>query len=413
MLGRLTALFVLIAAAVPAPSSAEQRSGHYLFVLSGDQKSAGKDFLAVIDADPESPNYGRLVTSVATDQVSVRPHHTEYEMPASGMLFANDFDSGRSFIFDLKDPLHPKVATEFSDLDGFAFPHSFVRLPNGHVLATFQYKSGAMPMHGNMMDGATERSGAITGGLVEIDESSHAIRAASSADAAFPGAALQPYSLAVLPKIDRVLVSNSPMQNDGLLRSNTAQLWRLSDLKLLKTFRLDPGEQLYAHLSPEEVRVGPDGAAYIQTLACGLERVTGMDSDQPKAQLVYTFPGSWCGVPTFAGHYLVQSVPDIHGFIVLDMSDGIHPREASRLVISPDYAAHWTGLDPETGRIVITSERAGDRTYLLKLDPATGALSIDTAFRGEDGLPGFSFAERKWPHGWTGAGRPHGAVFSR
>ena len=249
--------------------------------------------------------------------------------------------------------------------------------------------------------------------LVEIDESGRAIRAASSADAAFPGAALQPYSLAVLPKIDRVLVSNSPMQNDGLLRSNTAQLWRLSDLKLLKTFRLDPGEQLYAHLSPEEVRVGPDGAAYIQTLACGLERVTVMDSDQPKAQLVYTFPGSWCGVPKFAGRYLVESVPDIHGFIVLDMSDGVHPREVSRLVISPDYAAHWTGLDPETGRIVITSERAGDRTYLLKLDPATGALSIDTAFRGEDGLPGFSFAERKWPHGWTGAGRPHGAVFSR
>jgi hypothetical protein len=413
MLGRLTALFVLLAATLPASSSAEQRGGHYLFVLSGDQKGAGKDFLAVIDADPASTTYGRLVTSVATDQVSMRPHHTEYEMPASGMLFANDFDSGRSFIFDLKDPLHPKVATEFSDLDGFAFPHSFVRLPNGHVLATFQYKSGAMPMHGNMMDGATERSGAITGGLVEIDESGRAVRAASSADADFPRAALEPYSLAVLPGIDRVLVSNSPMQNDGLLRSNTAQLWRLSDLKLLKTFRLDPGEQLYAHLSPEEVRVGPDGAAYIQTLACGLERVTGMDGDQPKAQLVYTFPGSWCGVPTFAGHYLIESVPDIHGFIVLDISDGVHPREVSRLVISPEYAAHWTGLDRSTGRIVITSERAGDRTYLLKLDPASGALSIDTAFRGEDGQPGFSFATRKWPHGWTGAGRPHGAVFSR
>jgi hypothetical protein len=413
MFGRLTALFVLIAAALSAPSSAEQRSGHYLFVLSGDQKSAGKDFLAVIDADPASATYGRLVTSVATDQVSMRPHHTEYEMPASGMLFANDFDSGRTFIFNLKDPVHPKVAAEFSDLHGFAFPHSFVRLPNGHVLATFQYKSGAMPMHGNMMDGATQRSGAITGGLVEIDDSGHAIRAAGNADAAFPDAALQPYSLAVLPGIDRVLVTNSPMQNDGLLRSNTAQLWRLSDLKLLKTFRLDAGEQLYAHLSPEEVRIGPDGAAYIQTLACGLERVSGLDSDQPKSQLVYTFPGSWCGVPTFAGHYLVESVPDIHGFIVLDMSDGAHPREASRLVISPDYAAHWTGLDRKTGRIVITSEREGDRTYLLKLDPATGALAIDTAFRGEDGQPGFSFAKRKWPHGWTGAGRPHGAVFSR
>jgi hypothetical protein len=329
------------------------------------------------------------------------------------MLFANDFGAGRTFVLDLRDPLHPKVANTFGELDGYAYPHSFVRLPNGHVLASFQYRSGAMAMHGDMMDGAMERSGALDGGVVEIDDSGHAVRSASNADPAFPGAALQPYSLAILPQIDRFVLTNSPMNNDGLLRSTTAQLWRLSDLKLLKTFRLDPGEQLYAHLSPEEARVGPDGAVYIQTLACGLQRVSGLAEDQPRAQLVYTFPGSWCGVPTFVGHYLVESVPDIHGFIVLDMTDAVHPREVSRLVISPDYSPHWTGVDRETGRIVITSGREGDRTYVLRLDPKTGALAIDTAFRDEDGQPGFSFASRKWPHGWTGAGKPHGAVFSR
>ena len=51
--------------------------------------------------------------------------------------------------------------------------------------------------------------------------------------------------------------------------------------------------------------------------------------------------------------------------------------------------------------------------YLLKLDENSGALTIDEAFRGEDGKPGFSFAKRAWPHGWTGEGQPHGAVFSR
>ncbi len=411
MLRSLTALAVILAAIGPA--QAQPKPGHYLFVWSGDQKNVGKDFLAVINADPASPTYGHLVTSIATDQTSVRPHHTEYQMPEDGMLFANDFDAGRTFVFDLKDPIHPRIAADFSDRAGYAYPHSFVRLPNGHVLATFQYKSGAVPMNGDAMDGAAERSGTITGGLVEMDDSGHPLRSASSADAALPNSALEPYSLAVMPVIDRVLVTNSPMQNDALLRSATAQLYRLSDLKLLKTFRLDPGEQLYAHMSPEEVRVGPDGAAYVQTLACGLERVTGLAEAKPEAQLVYTFPGSWCGVPTFVGHYLVQSVPDIHGFVVLDMSDGVHPREVSRLVISKDYASHWTGLDPSTGRIVVTSGRAGDRTYMLKLDPATGALSIDTAFRDQDGQPGFSFASRQWPHGWTGAGKPHGAVFSR
>jgi hypothetical protein len=403
---------MLGAAALPSPAAAAG-PGHYLFVWIGDQAKAGKDFVAVIDADPASSSYGRLVTSVATDQVGVMPHHTEYEMPAGGMLFANDFGTGRTFVLDLRDPLHPKVANTFGELDGYAYPHSFVRLPNGHVLASFQYRSGAMAMHGDMMDGAMERSGALDGGVVEIDDSGRAVRSASNADPAFPGAALQPYSLAILPQIDRFVLTNSPMNNDGLLRSTTAQLWRLSDLKLLKTFRLDPGEQLYAHLSPEEARVGPDGAVYIQTLACGLQRVSGLAEDQPRAQLVYTFPGSWCGVPTFVGHYLVESVPDIHGFIVLDMTDAVHPREVSRLVISPDYSPHWTGVDRETGRIVITSGREGDRTYVLRLDPKTGALAIDTAFRDEDGQPGFSFANRKWPHGWTGAGKPHGALFSR
>ena len=412
----LRAMIAILLCAGPLQSSAAAagaHKGHYLFVFTGDQKSTGNDFLAVIDADPSSPTYGKLVTSVATDQVSVRPHHTEYEMPADGMLFGNDFDAGRTFIFNLNDPLHPTVAAEFNDLAGYAYPHSFARLSNGHVLASFQYLSGAMPHHGDMMDGAAQRSGAITGGLVEIDNSGNAVRSASSADPAFADAALQPYSLAVLPAIDRVVSTNSAMQNDGLLRSTTAQLWRLSDLKLLKTFRLDPGQQLYGHLSPEEVRVGPDGAVYIQTLACGLQRLSGLETDKPTSQLVYTFPGSWCGVPTFAGKYLVESVPDIHGFIVLDMSEGTRPREVSRLVISPDYAAHWTGWDRETGRIVVTSGREGDRAYLLKLDPATGALTIDTAFRDGDGLPGFNFGRRKWPHGWTGAGKPHGAVFSR
>lgn len=411
-IGALVRTILCAASIVAAPASSKPTGGHYLFVFAGDQKSVGHDFLAVIDADPASPRYGRLVSSVETGQVTVRPHHTEYQMPASGLLFSSDFDANRTFVFDLRDPLRPKVVSSFQDLAGYAYPHSFVRLPNGNVLATFQYRAGAMPHHGDVMQGAADRSGAITGGLVEIDDTGKAVRSASSADPAFAKAALEPYSLAVLPGIDRVVSSNSAMHDDGLLRSTTAQIWRLSDLKLLKTIRLDPGEDLYGHISPEEVRVGPDGAAYIQTLSCGLQRISGLDTPEPKAKLVYTFPGSWCGVPTIAEHYLVQSVPDIHGFVVLDMRDGEHPREVSRLVISADYAAHWTGFDPKTGRIVITSGREGDRTYLLKLDQMTGALTIDTAFRDEDGVPGLSFASRKWPHGWTGAGKPHGAVFS-
>ena len=386
-----------------APSQPAKKPGHYVFVWAGDQAKQGNDFLLVVDADPASPRYGELVTSVATDQKSMKAHHTEYEMPASGMLFANDHDANRTMIFDLRNPLKPRVAASFESLGGFSMPHSFVRLPNGNVLAAFQY-----PDHGGHMS-----MGGKSGGLVEIDDTGTVVRSVSNADPAFADEGLLPYSLAILPKIDRVIVTNSPMGDDYLLTSNTYQLLRLSDLKLLGTYRLDPGEKLNGHVSPEEPRIGPDGAAYIQTLSCGIQRVTGMDGTSPTAKLVHQFPGSWCGVPTIIGHYLVQSVPALHGYVVLDIADGSRPVEVSQLIINDKYAPHWTGWDAKSRRLVVTSGQTGDRMYLLKLNEATGALSVDDAFGDADGQAGFSFAKRAWPHGWTGEGAPHGAVFSR
>jgi hypothetical protein len=54
-----------------------------------------------------------------------------------------------------------------------------------------------------------------------------------------------------------------------------------------------------------------------------------------------------------------------------------------------------------------------ERLYLMKLDSATGALTLDDAFRDTDGKIGFSFADREWPHGWKRSGLPHGVVLSR
>jgi len=323
-------------------------------------------------------------------------------MPASGLLFANDHDAGRTFIFDVRDPLHPKTVASFTDMAGYMHPHSYVRLPNGHVLVTFQH------VH------HTEKEGQMggSGGLVEIDDQGKVVRSASSDDKNFPGALLTPYSLAVLPNLDRVVSTNSSMDEVNAYSGVTYQVWRLSDLKLLKTASLDVGKDLYGHVSPEEPRVGPDGAVYVQTLGCGIERITDVDKDQPKSKLVYTFPGSGCGVPTIVGHYLVQSVPVMHGLIVLDIGDGSKPVGVSRLKLGDEFYSHWTGWDAKTQRLVVTGWGEA-RLYLVRMDPATGALTLDDAFHDEKGKPGFDFANRKWPHGWTGTGKPHGVVFSR
>ncbi len=400
----LTLAFHAITSPAQSVDHAPAAPGHYLLVWAGDRAHKGNDFLAVIDADPSSASYGHLVTTLATDQQTMRVHHTEYTMPASGMLFANDHDAGRTFIFDVRDPMHPKIVTSFADMAGYMHPHSYLRLPNGNVLATFQHAH----------DGDTDGPLTKTGGLVEIDDSGKVVRSASNADPAFAGALLMPYSLVVLPKLDRIVSTNSSMHDADIFSGVTYQVWRLSDLKLLKTAYFDVGENRYAHISPEEPRLGPDGSIFVQTLGCGLERITGVGTGEPRSQLVFTFPGNWCGVPTIVGHYLIQSVPAAHGFIVLDITNAAKPVEVSRLKLTDTYNPHWTAWDPKTQRVVATSGATPeDRTYLLKFDQATGALAVDAAFRDTDGQPGFSFAAREWPHGWHGVGAPHGAVFTR
>ena len=378
-----------------APNSNSTSTGHYLFAWTGDSERKGKDFLVVIDADPASASYGKLITSIATDQQTMLAHHTEYTMPESGMLFANDHYAGRTFIFDLRDPVHPKVADSFTDMGGYMHPHSYLRLPNGHVLAAFQHAH-----HGPE----------ATGGLVEIDDEGKVIRSSGNADPAFSNALLTPYSLVVLPEIDRVVSTNSSMHMDDIFLGVTYQVWRLSDLKLLKTAYFDVGENRYAQISPEEPRRGPDGSVFVQTLGCGIERITGLNTDEPTSKLVYEFPGDWCGVPTIVNHYLIQSVPSINSLVVIDLANASKPTEVSRLKISDTFRPHWTGWDAKTQRVVTTGSEP--RLYLLKFDPNTGSLSMDETFHDADGKAGFNF-DREWPHGWKGTGDPHGVVFSR
>jgi len=405
---RLVSAAVLVACVSYLPASGQDEKatapGHYMFAWTGDVAKKGTDFLAVIDADPSSPSYGRLVTTLATDQQTTRVHHTEYVMPASGMLFANDHDAGRTFIFDVRDPLHPKVAASFTDMAGYMHPHSYLRLPNGHVLTTFQHS------HDSMNPEALGRHG----GLVEIDDTGKVIRSASSADPAFPDALLTPYSLVVLPELDRVVSTNSAMDFEDLFRGSTYQIWRLSDLKLLKTVYLDEGSNHYGQISPEEPRLAPDGSVFVQTLACGLERITGVDKAEPKAQLVYSFATSFCGVPTIVGHYWIQSVSNLETVIVLDIANGAKPVEVSRVKIDDNFSPHWTGWDPKTNRLVVTGGGfGGPGLYMLKFDPSNGAISVDEAFHDSEGKPGFNLSNRDWPHGWKGSGVPHGVVFSR
>lgn len=423
-------LLAAISAALLFGVSACQESApadSYLFVWAGDSAMTASNFMAVINANPASPEYGAVVASVPTGSPGTHPHHTEAEMPADGHLLANGFVTGPTWLYDLTNPKQPAILTSFGDLGGFSHPHTYFRLANGNVLATFQYAADsatatAMEMHTATGSAMAMSSGAgaelSTGGLVEMDERGTVIRSASAADVVTAGAHIFPYSVLPMPAIDRAVSTTTNMNPaDTLATSEWVQFWRLSDLTLLKTIALPPGPRGDEHRYSGEIHVLPDGKSlYIHTFNCGVYLVRNIASDAPTATFVASFPGADCGVPVLTSHFWLQTVPSLHAVVALDLSDPEHPREVSTLSLGDGEAPHWLAID-ETGRRLVVNSGGyakANRVYVVNFDPTNGALTLDTNFRDtRDSLPGINMVGKTWPHGFTGTAVPHGSVFSR
>jgi len=401
MLMKVAARLFMALLLAPAASAAPVNgpvSGKYLFVWATDLGAKQSDFLAVIDAAPSSRHYGEVITTLPTGVPLSIAHHTEHVMPPGGVLFANGFGAGRTFLFDLNDPTHPKLAGDFGNVGEFMHPHSFVRAPNGNVLATYQMRG-----HDNAEPGA----------LVELSPAGKVLRISPAADPAGE-TFIRPYSLAVVPALDRVVTTSSDMHAKEV--SHSVQLWRLSDLKLLKTIRLPAGPGKEGE-DPAEARVLADGrTVVVSTFNCGLYLLEGLTGPAPRAELIHSLKGGGeCALPVVAGRYWVATDTSIPGLVALDMGNPSKPREVSRLTLADNQRPHWISLSPDGERIVISGgkEALETRVLIARIDPKSGKLKLDEKFRDKGAQePGVSFDRRSWPHGETGRALPHGAVFS-
>jgi hypothetical protein len=387
------------------PAPAEQPSGgaEYLYLWTASADSSQPDFLAVLDVTETSGRYGRLVTTLPVPGLQNMPHHTEHQMPADRRLFANGFATGQTFVFDLKDPLHPRVAARFGDVEGFTHPHSFLRLPGGHVLATFQmrHEGGAM----------------APGGLVELTADGRPVR---SRAANTPGIdpATRVYSAGVVPALDRIVTTTTDM-HERSPASRQLQIWRLSDLTLLHTITLPDGPAGEESMMTAEPRVLDDGrTVLVSTFSCGLYLMQGLEGESPQGRLVASFPRkpkTYCAIPVVAGHFYLVTVPAWSAVVSLDISDPAAPREVSRVTLGPDDVPHWISMSEDRRRVVVTGYREmKHRVLIARFDSATGRLSLDDRFR-EPGasVPGFRMDDKTWPHGGNAKGIPHGSVFGR
>jgi hypothetical protein len=403
LLHLLTLAFAPIAAVAQAPS-------HYLFVWAMEVKhpvasmpesmpaslavwrqvqqsqGMGKDFLAVFDLGPGA-SFGKLVAMLPVGQ-ALMAHHTSYAEPPNDVLYANDWLANRTYVFDLRDPRHPHLVRQFGDVGQYGYPHSFIHLSNGNTLATFQYSGGFNH---------------ATGGLVEFDPQGHLVRVGSAATPGYPN--VRPYSLTVSEHLDRVVTGSADMM--GAQVSHVAQVWRLSDLKLLKTMRLPQPKEWIEDTAADssEPRTLSDGrTVVVPTFNCGLFQVEHLASANPTLEHVYDFGYRTCEVPVLAGDFMLETMQSGHAIVSLDLRDPQHPHEVSRILLSPDEYPHWLALEPGGNRLVITGYGAlATHVRFASIDRRTGKLTLEPL--------SIDFT-RAWPDGWQGSAVPHGAVFS-
>jgi len=400
----LAALACARQTATPAVNN-DTPPSHYLFAWTGDEDRADSDFLTVIDLTPSGGRYGTIVATTPVGEKALWPHHTEHELGASHLLFANGFSSNRTMLFDLHDALHPKVVERFTGGGDLTFLHSFTRLPNGHTLATFQ-------AHGD--------SNVSPGGIAELDEAGRVVQSRSAADASADQTTLRPYGLAVVPALDRIVVALTymPIPTWHPLRpsiehdhsGNQVQVYRLSDLTLIKTIKLPTAD------GPNEPRVLADGrTVLVNTGECRLYQVTGLDGTNPQLEMIHEELPRGCAMPVVIGNYWIQANASNHTVFSLDIRDLGNVRRVSVVSFDTLQRPHWLATDG--ARIVVVNEpspAAERRVWMLRVKPSTGQLALDSAFRDVgSSRPGITFNRPNSPHGATGNAVPHATVFGR
>jgi methanethiol oxidase len=113
-----------------------------LYVWTRDASGSGSDFIAVVDADPQSGDFGRIVASVPTGSTGNEAHHFGYTERAD-RIFAGGVMSNRMFLYDVEaDPRRLRIARTV-DLSGTGYvgPHTAYAVPGG-VLVTMMGDAG-------------------------------------------------------------------------------------------------------------------------------------------------------------------------------------------------------------------------------------------------------------------------------
>src|SRR6266550_3964457 len=192
-MSRYVCRFILGLFLLPAIVSAHGEK--YLFVWAGDQTRSHPDFLAVINFDDQSPQYGNVIQTVPLTGAGAtgnEPHHVgisaDGNVLAAGGLLSVLKGQPEIFFFDVSDPRSTRFIAS-ADAPLSSVTDDFEPLPTGGFLVT-------------MMGSAT---GHAPGRVVEFDRD---LKIVAEHPQNPPAEGFNPHGISVRPDLNLMVTSD-------------------------------------------------------------------------------------------------------------------------------------------------------------------------------------------------------------
>ena len=387
------------------------REATTLYVWASDQAHVAPDFLAVIDFDRKSPNYGKVLKTVPLPppgNVGNEPHHchtsNDQTILACGGLLSVLKGQNDIFFFDISDARNPKFL-------------SSTRAPNSSITDDFL----PLPGGGFLVTNMGSASGGAGGRVVEFDKELNLVAehpSAQPADGGFnPHGVDADFSRNLLVTSDFVNpVTTLNVFAGGLELRSSVRFWDLASRKITRSvFLPDNAGTMDVKLIPGDSR----GRAVTVNMFTGLmysvdpidgSYVQAFDMNDVTPHVDTPVPGGMPGllaVPR-GGRRLITATFMAGQVVMLDISNPKQFKQLSVVSFGKDAGPHSVHLTHDDKRLVVTDyflneddfgkvHLEGDhKLHVLEVDEKS--LTVDPAFQALDFNTAFA----------TGPARPHG-----
>ena len=329
-----------------------------LYVWAGDQARINPDFLAVVNFDEGSPNYGRVITSVplpGPGAAGNEPHHVGLSrngrVLACGGLLSVLRAQKEIFFFDVSNPRAPRFISA-ADPPQSAITDEFYALESGGFLVT-------------MMGGA---GGAHPGRVAEFNRD---LQLVAEHPQVPPLDGFNPHGISVRPELNLMVTSDficpsttlHVMPGDPDFRGSV-RVWDFRQRKILRTINIPhPSGTIDVKLIPGD----DQGRAFTAGMLDG--QLYLINTRHGTATSVFDFstiaPGGWPQLMrmTGDGKRLFISMNTAGKIVMFDTSNPSHPRVLKVLDLGANSGPHYIALTEDEKRLVISD-------YFLNEDEA-------------------------------------------